>query len=187
MRLIEEGLGQLAAYETVPISFQVRSRVNLDELRASNGATITEIPATARWKDYDACPEDCPTSLAARFDMSNWLILSAFDGEQRLGGMLVAFDTPGCNMLEGRTDLVVPFDVRVHPTARGKGVGRSLFGYVVAWTRDRGCTELRVETQDVNVAACRFYRAMGCELYLAKEGAYGPEIDEAMLIWRLTL
>jgi len=185
MRIIEEGIEQLAAYATVPIAFEIRSLVNLEELRTSHGATITEIPTTPRWKDYDE--HERPAALPARFDMSNWLIASAFEGPRRLGGMIVARDTPGCDMLEGRKDLVVPFDVRVHPAERGRGVGRLLFGYVVAWARTHACVELRVETQDVNVGACRFYRAMGCELHSVIEGAYGPELHEAMIIWRQRL
>ena len=185
MRLVEELVDELAAYEAVRIAFEVRSRVNLDLLRSSNGATITEIPVIPRWKDYDECAEDRPTALPARFDMSNWLIVSAFESDRRLGGMIVAWNTPGCDMLEGRSDIVVLFDVRVHPAARGQGVGRLLFEYVVAWARTHACVELRVETQDVNVGACRFYRAMGCELHSVQEGAYGPELDEAMIIWRM--
>ena len=148
---------------------------------------IAELPVTPWWKDYDDCREDRPTMLAARFDMAKWLVVSAFEGERRLGGTIVAYDTPGCDMLDGRSDLVVPFDVRVDPDARGTGVGRTLFAYVAEWARSRGCVELHVETQDVNVGACRFYRAMGCDLYLVEEGAYGPKVNEVKLIWRLTL
>ncbi|MHB8636927.1 MAG: GNAT family N-acetyltransferase [Fimbriimonadaceae bacterium] len=184
MRLVEQGIEALAAYETVPISFEIRSRVDLEILRATSGATIAEIPTAARWKDYDAHARDRPTALAARFDMSSWLILSAFDEGGRRGGIIVAHNTPGCDMLDGRRDLAVPFDLRVDPAARGRGIGRTLFAYGVKWAQARGCTELRVETQDVNVAACRFYRAMGCELFSARAQGYGPELDEAMLIWR---
>jgi len=185
--LVEEGVDQLVAYETVPMAFEIRSRVDLDHLRASKGFRIIEIPVRPRWKDYDAFPDSRPTALAAQFDMSNWLILSAFEGSRRLGGIIVARDTPGCDMLEGRNDLVVPFDIRVDPAAQGRGIGRRLFEYATAWARSHGCTELHVETQDVNVAACRFYRAMGCELHSIREGAYLPELDEAMVIWRLEL
>ena len=185
MTLIEEGVDKLADYATVPIGFEVRSRVCLSDLRASPDGPITVTPEEPHWKDYDAYER--PTALPARFDMSNWLIVSAFDGERRLGGVIAARDTLSCDMLDGRTDLVVPFDVRVHPTARGQGVGRALFEHVIVWARANGCTELRVETQDVNVVACRFYLAMGCQLHSAQEGAYGPELDEAMVIWRLRL
>ena len=123
MRLVEEGVEQLAAYATVPIRFEVCSRLDVAALRLP-GAQFVEVPIVPWLKDYYAFEAERPTALPSRFNMENWLIVGAFRGEQRLGGMIVARDTPDCDMLEGRTDLVVPFDVRVLPEARGKGVGR---------------------------------------------------------------
>ena len=41
--------------------------------------------------------------------------------------------------------------------------------------------------QNVNVAACRFYMAMGCELSAVNLHAYPDLPDEAQLIWSLSL
>lgn len=185
VRITEESISDLAAYETVSIAFEVNARLRLDEFRA-RGALVFD-PIEPWWKDYDACEEDRPTSLARRFDMSNWGILSAFEDDRRLGGAIIARDTPGCDMLEGRDDLAVIFDFRVAPGARGKGLGQSLFQQSINWSKAHGCSELRVETQDNNVAACRFYSAMGCGIHSIEERAYGPAIDEAKLIWRVRL
>lgn len=187
MVIIQETVDQLAAYESVAIGFEVRSRVDLDVLAVSGGQRVEDIPVEPWWKDYDSCEEDRPTMLPARFDFSNWAIFSAFEKEVRLGGTIVARDCPGCDMLEGRADLSVIFDIRIDSGARGRGVGRALFNYVCAWAKQQGCIEVRVETQEVNVGACRFYRAMGCRLRSADLGAYGPDIDEAKLIWSLDL
>ncbi len=186
-RLVEASPLDLVSYESISIGFEVQSRVNLDLLSATDGRDIQEIPVTPWWKDYDECEEDRPTQLPNRFNFSNWFIVTAFAEGERLGGMIVARDCPGCDMLEGRTDLAVIFDVRICDTARGQGVGKALFTYAVSRSKQLGCTELRVETQDVNVAACRFYRAMGCLLHSAEVGAYGPQIGEAKLIWTLAL
>ena len=185
VQIIEQTVRDLAAYETVSIAFEVNSRLRLDDLRDSGNIIVDLIEP---WlKDYDASQDDRPTALPRRFDMSNWGILSAFENDVRLGGALISRDTPGCDMLEGRADLAVIFDLRVASAARGKGVGKALFGAAVLWARQRGCSELMVETQDNNVGACRFYAAMGCDIYKIEVGAYGPELDEAKLIWRFRL
>lgn len=185
MRIVEEGAPQLQAYESISIAFEVRARMRLEDLRV-RGQIVAD-PVEPWLKNYDDCEEDRPTALARRFDMSHWCILSAFEGDQRLGGMIIARNDPSCEMLEGRTDLAVIFDVRVRPDARGGGIGRALFEGAKDRASKNGCIELRVETQDVNVPACRFYKAMGCDIHSVEEGAYGPEIDEAKLIWRIPL
>jgi hypothetical protein len=43
--------------------------------------------------------------------------------------------------------------------------------------------QLEVETQNNNVAACRFYAAMGCELRSIDRLAYPDLPDEAQLVW----
>ena len=67
-------------------------------------------------------------------------------------------------MLEGRHDLAVLWDIRVAPSSRRRGVGAALFCAATEWAAATGYQELKVETQNVNVAACRFYGRHGCEL-----------------------
>ena len=86
------------------------------------------------------------------------------DANVPVGAVAVAFDTPGVHMLEERSDLAVLWDIRVAPEAQGRGVGRRLFEYAVEWARAHGGTQMKIETQNVNVSACRFYEHMGCEL-----------------------
>ena len=47
----------------------------------------------------------------------------------------------------------------------------------------KGMQEMKVETQDINVAACRFYAAMGFRLTVIVPEAY-VGLDETMLIGR---
>jgi ribosomal protein S18 acetylase RimI-like enzyme len=49
----------------------------------------------------------------------------------------------------------------VHPTARGRGLGRSLVSEVLSWMRRRGATRALVNTQQDNAAALALYRACG--------------------------
>ena len=56
---------------------------------------------------------------------------------QVVGGAAVAFNTNGVFMLEGRSDLAVLWDLRVHPAWQRQGVGRALFQHAAAWARAR--------------------------------------------------
>jgi streptothricin acetyltransferase len=86
-------------------------------------------------------------------------------------------------MLQGRRDLAALWDLRVHPEVRGKGVGSALFAAAEDWSRDHGCTQLKIETQNVNVAPCSFYVAMGCTLGGINRYAYNDMPDETQLLW----
>jgi len=133
-------------------------------------------------KDYDAIGDN-PMRWAERFDLSNWGFLSAFSGAQCVGRAAVARDTSTLEMLEGRRDLALLWDIRVAPLARRRGVGSALFDGVVTWARSRGCLELKVETQNTNAAACRFYAQNGCVLRTVQRGAYPELPDEVQLLW----
>lgn len=101
----------------------------------------------------------------------------------------MVYDTPGVNMLAGRTDLTVLWDIRVHPEYRKLGIGTALFKHAEDWSRSKGCKWMKVETQNINVPACRFYAKMGCELGEINTQAYVEDGlgHETMLVWYLTL
>lgn len=136
-------------------------------------------------KDYDTLSN--PLQWPSMFDVSNWGLVSAYDGNRRTGGAIVAFDTPDVDMLEGRCDLAVLWDIRVEPHAQGRGIGAVLFQAAGDWAHSHGARELKIETQNVNVAACRFYRAMGCTLAAVDFNAYPDFPDEVQLLWRIAL
>ena len=50
-----------------------------------------------------------------------------------------------------------------------------------AWARD--CRRIEVETQNINVPACRFYARHGCELGAINRLAYKNLPDEVELLW----
>jgi ribosomal protein S18 acetylase RimI-like enzyme len=134
-------------------------------------------------KDYDAAPENHPTEWPARFDVGRWGILSAWVDGMRVGGAVVAWDTPGVDMLEGRSDLAVLWDIRVAPGVRGEGIGGVLFRAAERWAAERGARWLKVETQNVNVGACRFYARQGCTLGAVNRFAYPELPEEVQLLW----
>jgi GNAT superfamily N-acetyltransferase len=145
-------------------------------------------------KDYD--DDESPVDWPRQFDTRHWAFFLALEEGQPLAASrplaaaAIAYDTPGVHMLEGRRDLAVLWDIRVHPDVRGRGVGRRLFLHAAEWARERGCRQLKVETQNINVDACRFYRRMGCELGAIHRYAYAahPQVaHEIMLLWYLDL
>ena len=102
----------------------------------------------------------------------------------------MAFNTPGVHMLKGRKDLAVLWDIRVHPDFQRNGIGTKLFNYAAKWSREKGCRQLKIETQNVNVPACRFYAKQGCRLGVINRYAYAghPKVGhEVMFIWYLEL
>lgn len=178
----------LPAYAQVPIAFVVESRCRVEPVQGGfGGLVLVEEPVEPYVKDYDAFPGDEPLSWRDRFDLSNWGFLGVFVDEQRVGAATVAWNTPGVDMLQGRSDLAVLWDLRVHPEHRGRGIGRLLFHSAVTWARERGCRELCVETQNINVPACRFYARQGCTLGTINPYAYPEAPEEMQLLWYLTL
>jgi GNAT superfamily N-acetyltransferase len=81
----------------------------------------------------------------------------------------------------------VLWDVRVDPAHRRQGVATALFAAAERWAVARGCTTLRVETQDVNLAACRLYTGCGCTLARSTPGAYPMLPHETQLLFEKRL
>lgn len=184
VEVLEQTAAELAEYGRVSIAFRVESRFHVEPQRGkSRGWTLMEEPVSPYEKDYDALPGEGPEQWALDWDISRWGILSAFDGGRRVGGAAVAWRTPGLNLLGGRDDLAVLWDLRVCPDRRGQGVGRRLFAYALAWAQARGCRQLLVETQNINVPACRFYARQGCTLGAVNPEAYEDAPDEIQLLW----
>jgi GNAT superfamily N-acetyltransferase len=181
----EESIATLEEYASVPIAFEVS--MVLDVTEVGDGLVkfvLTERRIDAPYvKDYDAIKGEHPTTWAKRFDVSGWGVLAAKAEGRRVGGAVVVFDTPRLDMLEGRGDLAVLWDIRVSPEARSIGVGSALFRAAEAWARGRDCRQLKVETQNINVAACRFYARQGCVLAAVNRLAYPGLPDEIQMFW----
>jgi GNAT superfamily N-acetyltransferase len=186
IEVVAEPLTALAEYARVPIAFEVEEVFDVALRERGLGGFVLaarnlDVPYV---KDYDAIEDESPARWARRFDVSNWGLLAAHAGGVRVGGAVVAFDTAGLDMLEGRgRELAVLWDIRVAPEARGRGVGSTLFRAAEAWAGARGCRWLKVETQNVNVPACRFYARQGCELGAVNRFAYPQLPHEVQLLW----
>jgi GNAT superfamily N-acetyltransferase len=185
IKIVEETPESLPEYEKISIAFRVETyfRVELLENGLGGARLFEEAVEKPYIKNYDDHAEDRPTSWTRRFDLSNWGILSAFDGERRVGGAALAWNTPEVFMLEGREDLACLWDLRVAPEYRGKKIGHQLFECALNWAKMRNCRLFKVETQNVNVPACRFYLKQGCELGALNRFAYPDLPHEIQLVW----
>lgn len=177
--------GALSEYAKVSIAFVVERILEVTLVnRGLGGMSLTETAlADPYLKDYDAVEEEGPARWAKRFDISSWGMLGAYRDGARVGGAVIACRTPGLRMLGGRNDVAVLWDIRVLPGQRGAGVGSVLFQAAEDWAHARDCSWLKIETQNVNAAACRFYQKMGCSLGAVDRFAYPQLPDEVQLLW----
>lgn len=191
IEIVEINADRLAEYAAVPSRVVVRSVLNLEPVDDGlGGMLLCEIPVESPYvKDYDSYDE-LPTDWPLKFDVRNWGFFLALDQAHPVGAAAVAFDTTGVFMLEARRDLSVLWDIRVAPEAQGCGVGRLLFERAVSWSQVRGCRQMKIETQNVNVPACKFYHHMGCQLGEIHRFGYAavPRVaHEVMLNWYLSI
>jgi GNAT superfamily N-acetyltransferase len=182
----------LADYAQVPMVCHVDSMLDVEEVDGGiGGPRLREQPVKIPYtKNYDAYGDGGPLNWPQRFDISQWGLWIARDGGQTVGGAAVAWKTPGIEMLDGRSDLAILWDIRVRETNRRHGVGTALFRAATNWAKSRGCSLLKIETQNVNVDACRFYSKLGCVLGQIDRLAYrqcAELASEVMLVWHLDL
>lgn len=185
LTVVEESMDRLDDHARVPIAFLVERVLDVALVDGGlSGVTLVEQTVDRPWvKDYDAIAGQGPMGWPTRFDVSSWGLLAVRDGATRVGGAVVAFDTPEVDLLERRPDLAVLWDLRVRPECRSSGIGQRLFRAVEGWARARGCRDLKVETQSTNVPACRFYARMGCTLRSIDRRAYPDQPNEVQLVW----
>jgi GNAT superfamily N-acetyltransferase len=183
--LLEESPRVLRDYARIPISFEVRSAFRIRLLKQGlGGVTLSEQTVAKPWvKDYDAFEGEGPTRWVEHWDIRNWGVISAFVDNARVGGCTIAYDTPGVDKLEGRKDIAALWDIRIHPDHRHQGIGTKLMDAAVAWAVQHRCRLLKVETQNINVPACRFYAKCGFTLGLVNRYAYSAFPDEVELVW----
>ncbi|HIQ59101.1 MAG TPA: GNAT family N-acetyltransferase [Candidatus Merdivicinus intestinavium] len=80
-------------------------------------------------------------------------------------------------------------DICVAAAFRGRGIGTSLMKRAACWGKERGLRGIALETQDVNLLACRFYRRFGMRLGGVNTMLYRqfdkPVCGETALFWYL--
>lgn len=180
----------LALYDCVPMQVRVERILSLEKIdRGFGGFLFKETPVEPYLKDFCA-DGDKAVGWAERFDLTNWGFFMAFDDGRPIGGAAAAAKTPGCRMLAGREDLAVLWDIRVADGYKGQGVGQTLFDMARSWAKEKGYVQLKIECQNNNLPAVRFYHKQGAVLGMIDQYAYYNEPayrDEVQLIWYLEL
>ena len=183
MNIYEAPIAGMCTISSISIAFDVQSVFEITQQDDSNTrfSLLEQRVQIPYRKDYDACSENKPEDWQKTFDTRNWGLIFAREDNHLIGSALIAHDTPGVDMLENRTDLAVLWDLRVAPEHRGHGVGTALFEAVKTWAAKHDCRDLKIETQNNNVPAVKFYLRQSCALRQAIPHAY-PELPEEQML-----
>ena len=177
-----EDASSLHEYARVPIAFEVREIAEPTRTFGAEPFSFRRRVVRVPWiKDYDV--DGGPLAWPSRFDLSRWAFFAARVDGVRVGGAAVVFGALDVEMLAGQNDVALLWDVRVHPQARGRGVGAALVAAAERWSVAEGASWLEVETQNVNAPACRFYERQGFVLREVNPGAYPTLPSEVQLLW----
>jgi GNAT superfamily N-acetyltransferase len=189
LRLEEQPVERLDEHASIPIAFMVERvlAVSLSD-DGLGGIRLSDEPVSTPWlKDYDAEEGEGPTRWLKRFDTTNWGLIAAYLGELRVGGVVIAMRSPDVRFLRGQSDFAAIWDIRIAPEHRSEGIGSRLFQAAEDWSRERGCVDLTVETQNINAPACDFYVRKGCTLASIDRLAYRGLPEEVQLVWHKKL
>ena len=185
LSIVEDDPAHLEDYARIPTAFVVTEVFDDQALEAMlRGDDGNATPIAERyWKDYDAHPGNRPTDWPSRFDLSRWTILAALADGERVGGAAVIVGDPQSELLLDARNCALLWDLRVAPAMRGRGVGSALVRAAADVAARYGARTLRVETQQINVAACRLYAHHGFRLERLTPGAYADLPGETQLLW----
>ena len=130
-------------------------------------------PVAPFTKRYGLPPEELRDAIA-RPDRSAMLVRS---GDRVIGRLLISEHWNRYAWIE---------DLVVDAGSRRLGAGRALIAWAEDWTRSRGLPGIMLETQNVNVAACRFYERCGFVLGGFDQWFYrgfDPDTIEVAFFW----
>lgn len=185
VEICEEPIQALHEYGEVSIAFSVRRILEAVPINNGLGGLLLreQLIDVPKEKNYDSLPGNSPADWTKRFDVSRWGLIVARSEGRRVGGAIITFDCLDASMLVGRSDLALLWDIRVQPSLRGRGIGSALFHAAESWAMERQCRHIKIETQNTNVEACRFYARQGCALGAVNRFAYPELPDEVQLLW----
>ncbi len=127
-------------------SFTVEAKLCLTVEDGSISYTVAPVaPYVKRYEpeDYDA------QAYSGKPDHAAWL--ACVDGQ--LAGQILVH--------ENWNRFAIIWNIAVDPPFRRRGIGRRLIAQAAAWARSRGMPGVMLETQNINVPACRLYERCG--------------------------
>ena len=182
----EIGPAKFDRYAKIDPSYVVASSLDVVPMdRGIAGFRFVEQEVDPAYTKGADSPDDSPTSWPPRNESGQFAVFLATDNDTAVGGAAVIKNPQGAFLLERRSELAGLWDIRVCPDYRRTGIGTRLLLQASDWAKQHGCSQLRVESQNVNVAGCRFY-AKHCILGGVERHGYAacPDVaHEAMLLW----
>lgn len=176
-------------YDNVPMRVNVNSHYELVKINNGIGGIILkEVPVEKYVRDFAKHAK--ATEFSEKFDITNWSFFMAFDDEKPIGAVTIVSRTDDIHMLDGRYDMTVLWDIRVSDTYKHQGIGQKLFDLAVEWSKRNGFKQMKIECQNNNVPACKFYHKQGAILGTIDEYAYIDDVNsrlEVQFIWYLDL
>jgi len=183
--IVEVKPTQLQEYASISIAYEYDKILQVHTVdNGLGGFTMKEVMLSSfRRKNYDEHQGNTPLDWSLRFDISKWGILLAMHRSAPVGGAAIAFGDLNIRLLDDRNDIAVLWDIRIDPEFRKKGIGSRLLSYSEAWAKTQGAKLLKIETQNINLEACRFYSRKGYSLEAINRMAYEDLPDEVQLLW----
>ena len=178
-------------YDRVSMRVNIKSYYKIEKInRGLGGFNLIETPIESPYIRDFCVGEDETVTRWERFDLSHWAFFMAFDCDKPVGAATIASRDMQVNMLSGRDDLAVLWDIRVDENYKHQGIGQALFDMAAEWSRSQGLVQMKIECQNNNVPAVKFYHKQGAVLSAIDEYAYYNEPEyrhETMFIWFLDL
>ena len=162
---------------------------SIDDALALDGTITVDAMAVPRIDagvpGYDVIPIDPFTKrygqaqgeLATFIERPDRAAFLARSGDRIVGRLLISEHWNRRSWIDGLV---------IDSGSRRLGAGRALMARAEAWTRSRGLTGIMLETQNVNVAACRFYERCGFVLGGFDQRLYrgfDPDTIEVAFFW----
>lgn len=173
-------------YAAIDPSYDVTSVLKVVPVRKGlGGLRLVEEKVAHPYRKGADSPESSPAAWPPAHESGAFAAFLAMEDGVAVGGAAVVVNPAGGFLFERRDTLAGLWDLRVRPGHRRQGTGTKLLLHAADWAKQHGCTQLRIECQNVNVAACRFY-AKHCTLGAIERYAYAACADvahEAMLLW----
>src|SRR5579859_2280930 len=113
MEIVKIDARSLEEYARIPMSYSVTSLLEVIEKQNGSFNLVEHIIKTPYIKDYMKIADQQPQEWMRQFDLSNWGFFFARVNSSTVGAAAIACNTPNVEMLEGRDDLAVLWDIRV--------------------------------------------------------------------------
>ena len=127
---------------------------------------------------YSYPNEECDYSLY--IENPDKVVFLAYSHKECVGQIVLRKDWNKYALIE---------DICVSKSSRGQGVGTALLQKAVDWAKDKKLQGLALETQDINLLACRFYSKFGFTIGAVDTMFYKnlsrPYSDAIAIFWYL--